>query len=225
MLPPREPLLDALQRLLRRNRLLDAYLRLTLSRGPGLGPDPPQPPHPTVVMLARPLSLPPREKYRRGLSLISVTQPPSPLARLKSLNYLDKLLARRRARHSGADDALLVSPKGLLLEASASNLFLVESGRLFTPRLQAGVLPGITRAVVMKLARKLGLPCRALDLTRVRLRQADECFLTNSIIEIIPVCRIDRRPLRSGRPGPITAAVMAAYRELVAAELGLKSPG
>jgi len=222
-LPPIGDLSGPANELLARNSLADAYLRITVTRGVGLGLEATET-SPTVLIIARPLNLPPPETYARGYAVRIV---PAEHARgaalpgLKSLCYLDKILARRRAREQGADEALLVNSAGALTEAAASNVFLVLGGRLVTPALDQGVLPGITRDAVIELARDVELSVEEEVVPAGLLRDAEECFLTNSIMEIMPVTRADDYLIGRGRPGPITAQLRQAYAELVRRELGL----
>jgi branched-chain amino acid aminotransferase len=189
--------------------LRDAVVRITIT------PD-------TSVVLVRPLSLPPPEQYERGCLAITVPAaivPTSPLRRLKSLNYLDKLLAQREAEAAGAHEAILVDPDGCIVEAARRNVFAVIGGSAVTPPLSRGLLPGITRAAVMQAAARIGLACEERDITREELLGAEECFLTSSVAEILPVASVDGTA--SCAPGPVTAALTKAYRALVAEELNL----
>ena len=218
-LPPIGDLSGPANELLARNSLADAYLRITVTRGVGLGLEATET-SPTVLIIARPLNLPPPETYARGYAVRIV---PAEHARgaalpgLKSLCYLDKILARRRAREQGADEALLVNSAGALTEAAASNVFLVHNGRLVSPALDQGLLPGITRDAVIELARYVEETVVPAGL----LRDAEECFLTNSIMEIMPVTRADDYLIGRGQPGPLTTQLRQAYAELVRRELGL----
>jgi len=189
--------------------LSDAVVRLTLTAN-------------SLVILVRPLSLPPPERYVHGC--IAITTPAavvqeSPLRRLKSLNYLDKLLAQRAAETAGAHEAILLDPDGCVIEAARRNVFAVIGGRAITPPVSRGLLPGLTRAAVMEVAPRVGVGYEERDLTREELLSAKECFLTSSIAEILPVASVDGRTFRAA--GPVTAALTQAYRDLVAEELNL----
>jgi len=202
-------LLPAVSEALTASGLRDAIVRLTLT------PD-------SVVVLVRPLSLPPLERYARGcvaITLPAVISQLSLLRRIKSLNYLDKLLAQRTAELSGAHEAILLDPDDCVIEAAMRNVFAVIAGRAVTPPRSRGLLPGITRAAVLEVAARLGIACEERDLTREELLGAEECFLTSSIAEILPVASVDGAALPA--PGPVTAALTKGYRDLVAEELNL----
>lgn len=215
----RKELTAAAHELLKRNSLADAYLRLTVSRGtgpPGLEPSVKH--QPTLAMVARELSTPSPTLYRRGYRatiLPPTICPDSPLPRIKSINYLGNILAKREAKRARANEGIMQNSRGLVTEGTVSNIFIVRRGRLITPNLECGVLPGITRAAVLELAAQLGIPAREGEIRPAQLLSADECFLTNSIIEIMPVTRIDGQPIGDGNPGPITAQLQEAYRNLV----------
>ncbi|MFC1926467.1 aminotransferase class IV [Chloroflexota bacterium] len=201
------------------NNLKDARIRLTASIGKGGGtPDLPSQPVPTVLIVARsfrPISV---EKYEKGYrSKISSVRrnSQSPLCRLKSLNYLDNILARREAKVAGADEALLLNERGFLCEGSTSNIFLVSGGKLLTPDGESGILPGITREEVMQLAQEIGIEVVEREIILEDLLQADEAFLTNSIIEIMPLIEVDDKAIGGGVMGGVTEKLMAAYEDLV----------
>jgi branched-subunit amino acid aminotransferase/4-amino-4-deoxychorismate lyase len=142
----------------------------------------------------------------------------SPLSRVKSLNYLDNLLAREEARHKGADEAVLLNTRGLVAEGSASNVFLVGSEGLLTPSIESGALPGITRATVIELAREAGIACAEGEVATEALVQAAEAFLTNSIMGVMPLTRLDGRTVGGSGPGPATKAISRLYDQAVARE-------
>jgi branched-chain amino acid aminotransferase group I len=204
------------------NRLADARIRLTVSIGEGEGtPDAPAHPRPTVLIAATSYTPPPPEKYRDGFRAIvsSVRQNSrSPLSRLKSANYLNNLLARRQAREAGADEALLVNERGLLCEGSTSNIFLVSGGALITPDEESGCLPGVTRQAVIELAARMGMAVSQREVGLEELVQADECFITNSLIELMPLREVDGRHVGLKGKGEVTTRLMAAYKELVTRE-------
>jgi len=206
--------------LLRRNGLSDAALRLTVTRGPGDGVDPPSEPKPTVLMAVRRLARDSGLDAPVNVIALSGSAPAPAMARHKTLCYLPYVLARAQARAAGADDALLLNAAGLVTEASTSNVFIVRGDRLVTPRLECGLLPGITRQVVLEIAASVGLHPEEADLTPDDVRAADECFLTNSVAEITPVRRFDGAPLGSGE-FLVAWALHGAYRARVAWELGL----
>jgi len=191
--------------------LADASVRATVTPG-------------TLVVLVRPLSLPPRGQYERGCRVVSLPAAQAPgtvLRRVKSLNYLDKLLAQREAKRQGADEAVLVEADGFVVEGAMRNVFAVVGAKLVTPPLSRGLLPGITRATVLEIAAKLGVPHSEHDTTLSELQQADECFLTSSLAEILPVASVDGQCIGAAAPGPVTRRLAQGYRELVGEELGL----
>jgi len=214
--PEREHMVRAVEEALAAAGLDDASVRLTLT--PGITSS-----SPTLVVLVRPLSLPPPERYASGCVAVSVPAAQvgdTPLRRVKSLNFLDKLLAQRAAAEKGAHEAILVDPDGCVVEGAMRNIFAVIGGELVTPPLSRGFLPGITRAAVLEIAEKQGLRACERDLPLCELCAADECFLTSSLAEILPVASVDGRAMRAPVPGPITTALMEGYRRLVAQELG-----
>ena len=210
--------------LLQANLLTEAYLRLTLSRGAGLGPLPPEQPKPTVSLIARPLRLPAPEEYEAGWGAVvveSALAPGAQLSGLKSLCYLDKLMAKASAQAAGVQEALLVNARGEVTEASSSNVFIVRDKRLLTPPREAGLLAGITRGVVMELAPALSLQVEERRLTPEEVLGASEAFLTNSIMEIMPLVRLGGNSIGEGRPGPVARALQQSYQSLMRRELEL----
>jgi branched-chain amino acid aminotransferase len=158
--------------------------------------------------------------YDQGLEVITaatVRNHPAALSpRIKSLNYLNNILAKIEAVQAGCIEAVMLNNHGYVTECTGDNLFIVRNGRVATPPLHAGILEGITRNLVADLARDAGYPVDETDLTRHDLYIADECFLTGTAAEVIPVTRIDARPIGEGRPGPVTRQLITAFRELVA---------
>jgi len=212
-------LTDAVRETIRVNRLSDARIRITVSIGEGgMVPDPGTCRKPTVLILAgpyRPYSEPVYERGFRAVTSSIHRNSQSPLSRLKSANYLESLLAKQEARNAGADEALCLNEKGLLAEASMSNIFLVSDGSLLTPKEDSGILAGITREAVLELADRLKIGFSERDISPEEVCPAEEAFLTNSLIEIMPLTRVDGQPIGSGRPGPVTHKLRAAYRRLV----------
>ena len=205
------------------NGLKDARIRLTVSAGEGdMIPDPRTCTGPTVLVMAKALVPQPAEVYQRGYKVIvsRIRQnSQSPLAQIKSANNLNNILAKSEARAAVVADALFLNERAFLAEASSSNIFIVSRGVLLTPSLECGVLPGITRQVVLELALSLGTEVKEDNALTVEvLLQADEAFLTNSIIEIMPLTGVDGQPVGSGKPGPITQTLIATYEDLVARE-------
>jgi branched-chain amino acid aminotransferase len=217
-----ETVASAITALLSANNLSDAYLRLTVSRGVGLGPLPEPNLTPTISLIVRPLRLPSPESYEKGWqgALVTTSLAPGSLqSRLKSLSYLDKINARLAARRAGADEAILINSAGKVTEGATTNIFLVKAGRLLTPALEEGLLPGVTRRVVMELAASQSLPVEETSLTPPDICAAEEAFLTNALLEIMPLVSLDHQPVGEGFPGPVTAALRASYRLLVSREI------
>ncbi|HPD14333.1 MAG TPA: aminotransferase class IV [Planctomycetota bacterium] len=209
----------AVTELLHRNCLQDAYLRITLTRGAHTGQlDLAPPSRPTLTIVARPHHPLPPSRYDPGSTAIiaSIRQnADSPLPRHKTLNYLANLWARAEARERGADDAILLNTRGEVAEATSSNLFLVASGTIVTPSLEANILPGITRAVVLALARRAGYNVSERVVRPDELCAADELFLTNSVGELVPIRAIEGRSVGQGRPGEVTCGLHRSYRDCV----------
>ncbi len=197
----------------------DAYVRFIVSRGEGaLGVDPTTCPHPRVVCIVDLIRIYPAETQGRGISLVTSSwrrPPPDVLdPRVKSLNYLNNALAKLEARRRGADEALLLNAAGLVAEASVANVFAVRAGALATPPPTDGALEGITRGAVLELAAEAGMSAREARLTRYDVYTADECFLTGTAAEVVPVVQCDGRPIGIGQPGPITRELRQRFIEL-----------
>ncbi len=202
------------------NHLGAARIRLTLSGGPGEPvPDMAACREPTLLITAREYLPHADSVYRQGfrvtVSAIS-RNARSPLSRLKSLSYLDNLLARRESRLAGADEAIMLNERGFVAEGSTSNVFLVSGNALRTPGEDSGILPGVTRSVVLELARSAGLAAVEEEMAPGEFALADEAFCTNSLIEIMPITAFGGEAIGRGVPGEVTARLTAAYRELVA---------
>ena len=206
------------------NRLKDARVRLTITAGEGdMAPDPATCAGLTVLVTAKNLIPLPAKKYELGFKAVPSSarrNSQSPLSRLKSTCYLDNVLARMEAKAAGADEAILLNERGLLAEGSTSNIFLVNEGMLVTPSLQSGVLAGITREAVLEIAQASDIRREEREVELRELMEADEAFITNSILEIVPVTWFDGKPIGTGKPGQLTKKLMAAYRELVHRTLG-----
>jgi len=215
---------------LRTNDLEEARLRLTVSRGeiasfPGSGASA----TPTVLVTARSYSPMPAQKYAQGFKagISSLRRDSrSPLSRLKTTNYLLSTLAKMEAEAAGLDEALLLNERGFIAEGSISNVFFVDGSGLITPPVESGVLPGVTRGVVMELACALKIKVTEAEVKLEDLGQFDEAFLTNSVMEIVPLVEVDtsgkRVTIGSGKPGEITKRLMTAYREMVERETAPK---
>ncbi len=216
---------SSIAELIRLNECPNAYVRLTLTRGPaarGLRLD--QDSAPTVLVHVRPINLYPQKLYRHGAKLIvsSIRQNSgSPLPAHKTLNYLPYLLARQEAADAHAHGAILLNECGRLAEESVSNVFLVRGDELLTPPVHCGLLPGITRAAVIELAEREEIKLRRRPVMGGEIFESDEMFLTNSLMEIMPVRSIDRRRLGRSVPGPITERLQGEFRKLVERETGV----
>jgi len=209
----------AIGELLELNGLGDAYIRITLTRGPHTGRLELEPAEqPSLIIVAQPLRPLPLSRYDPGSSAVisSIRQnADSPLPRHKTLNYLNNLLAKTEARDRGADEALLLNTRGEVAEAASSNLFLVRDGRLITPSLDSNILAGVTRAEVLRLAAEAGIGAEERIVRPDELSSADEAFLTNSLAELVPVRAIEGRPVGHGVPGELTRQLRAVYRDRV----------
>jgi aminodeoxychorismate lyase len=203
---------------LRDSAEVDAYVRLTVSRGSGApGPDPSSCEAPTVMVVVRPLPAPPARWLTEGLR--AITSPvrrntSSPLTRVKSLNYMECILAKQAAKAAGADEAIFLDTEGNLAEATAWNLFFVEGERLLTPSDAGPILPGITRAIVLRLAQEAGIECEAGAYAPSRLGSAREAFLTNSLYGVMPLAALDSHRIGEAVPGAITSRLCSAYESL-----------
>ncbi|MES2475060.1 MAG: branched-chain-amino-acid transaminase [Verrucomicrobiota bacterium] len=201
------------------NGLKDGYIRLVVTRGAGeLGLNPYLCPKPTMFIIASTIKLYPDETYSEGLKIITcATRRPAPgalMPQVKSLNYLNNIMAKVEAIQGGALEAVMLNEQGYVAECTGDNLFLLKNGTLLTPLISDGALDGITRAVIIELAEKLGVPFKECSLTRYDIFTADECFLTGTAAEVIPVVALDRREIGDGKPGPFTAKFLKAFHEL-----------
>jgi branched-chain amino acid aminotransferase len=203
----------------RKNKIRDGYIRLVVTRGVGtLGLNPRSCKRPSIIIIADKIQLYPPELYQRGLDIVTV-----PTARnlhsalnpaIKSLNYLNNILAKIEANNAGVEEAVMLNAEGFVAECTGDNLFIVKNRALFTPPLSAGALYGITRQTVIELAEEAGLKVSEPNLTRYDLFNADECFLTGTGAELIPVVKIDGRVIGTGKPGPITRRLEEDYHAL-----------
>jgi branched-chain amino acid aminotransferase len=210
------------------NQMEDAYIRLVVSRGKGdLGIDPAKCAKATVVIIVTTIELYPEEFYTSGIKLITSSVPRIPSQcldpRVKSLNYLNNIMAKLEAREAGVPEALMLNYQGRVAECTADNIFIVKEGRLLTPDLMQGALGGITRRAVMDIAARRGIPVTEALLGVHDIYNADECFLTGTGAEIVPVIRVDGRTIGNGRPGKMTLDLLARYRELRVSD-GVKVP-
>jgi branched-chain amino acid aminotransferase len=207
----------------RQNSLQDAYIRLVVTRGVGdLGLAPWLCPKPTLFVIASRIALYPPEHYENGLAIVTVPTrrigPAALPATIKSLNYLNNILAKIEAKQFGALEAVMLNEQGYVAECTADNVFIVHKGEILTPGASQGALRGITRSAVFDIARDLGIPIRDADLTRYDLWCSEECFLTGTGAEVIPVVKLDGREIGAGRPGPVTKRVAAAFHRLAEIE-------
>jgi len=203
----------------RRNKLRDGYIRLVVTRGAGtLGLNPNRCKNPAVIIIADKIQLYPPELYAKGLDIVTVPTTRNLHSALnpaiKSLNYLNNILAKIEANNAGCEEAILLNAEGFVSECTGDNLFIIRRGELLTPPLSAGALYGITRGVVIELARQAGMTVSEPNLTRYDLFNADECFLTGTGAELIPVVKIDGRVIGTGKPGPLFRQLANEYRAL-----------
>lgn len=204
---------------LRANHLKDAYIRLVVTRGVGdLGLDPRKCDKPTIFVIADKIVLYPDRIYKEGMEIVTVPTPrnlPEALnPQIKSLNYLNNILAKIEAINAGVEEALMLSAHGYVAECTGENIFIVKKGELLTPPPYVGILKGITRGCVMELGRKARIEVREEMLTRHDLYNAEECFLTGTAAEIAPIVRLDGRTIGQGKPGPVTKRLMRDFKKL-----------
>ena len=219
----RQQLVEACCETCRQNKLKDGYIRLVVTRGVGnLGLNPFRCKNPTVFIIADTIELYPGEVYRKGLKLITAsTQRTNPAAvspSIKSLNYLNNILAKIEAVNAGTVEAIMLNSQGHVAECTGDNIFIVRHGKLETPPVSAGALVGVTRQVVFEVAARRKIGVGEPNLTRYDLLTADEVFLTGTAAEIVPVVSIDGRIIGSGKPGPLTLKLMGDFRKLAHSE-------
>jgi branched-chain amino acid aminotransferase len=210
---------DAVNESVRTNKIDDGYIRLVVTRGAGtLGLDPNRCSNPQVIIIADSIALYPKELYEKGLEIVTVSvqrnHPAALSPRIKSLNYLNNILAKIEGIQAGCIEALMLNHKGEVAECTGDNIFLVRHGILQTPPLEAGILEGVTRDAVIEVSLEAGIEVRELPLTKHDVYIADECFLTGTAAEIIPVVRVDSRVIGSGKPGPITRDLEKRFKKL-----------
>lgn len=215
----RERMSQAVVETIRENGLKDGYVRLIVTRGVGnLGLSPERCKTPTIIIIASTIALYPAELYSRGLDVITcATRRISPAAlspAIKSLNYLNNILAKIEANQAGAGEGLMLNEQGYIAECTGDNIFVVKRGEVFTPPISAGGLRGITRGVIFEIAADLQIKIKEPELTRYDVYTADECFLTGTAAEIIPMVKLDSRPIGTGLPGELTAKFLDKFHEL-----------
>jgi branched-chain amino acid aminotransferase len=207
---------------LRKNKLKDAYIRLVVTRGPGdLGLDPKKCRNGgAIFIIADKIMLYPRKFYEKGLDIITAqvrrNLPQAVSPRIKSLNYLNNILAKIEAIRSGVQEAIMLTHDGFVAECTGDNIFIVKDGLLVTPPVDIGALEGITRTTVIEIAQKRGIQCEEKKFRPQELYSADECFLTGTAAEIVPVVCVDDHPIGDGKPGKLTTELMGIFRDLTA---------
>lgn len=205
---------------LRKNRFDTAYIRVIVSRGVGdLGLDPKKCSRAQVIVIAEELALFSKDLYEKGLEVISVSvrrnRPDTLSPNVKSLNYLNNILAKIEAHQAGVSEALLLNTEGYIAEGTGENVFMVKDGRILTPPVYLGALKGITRGVIIEVAKKLGYPMEEQPFTLHDVYSADELFFTGTAAEVVPVIKVDGRVIGEGKPGPITLHLLEEFRKVV----------
>jgi branched-chain amino acid aminotransferase len=215
----KEEMTEVVLETLRQNNLTDAYIRLVVSRGRGdLGLDPRKCSKVSVICIAASIQLYPEELYQKGMPVKTVPTrrnvPEALNPRIKSLNYLNNIMAKMEATAAGVSEAVMLNHEGYVTEGTGDNIFIVKKGVLYTPPTYVGILEGITRNTVMELAEKRGIKVVEKVFTRADLYIADECFLTGTAAEVIPVIEVDNRRIGTGEPGRITLELIKDFRAL-----------
>ncbi len=216
---PPDKMWDAVNEAVRVNKLDNGYIRLVVTRGVGtLGLDPNRCSDPQVIIIADAISLYPKELYEKGLEIVTVSvqrmHPAALSPRIKSLNYLNNILAKIEGLQAGCIEALMLNHKGEVAECTGDNIFLVRRGELWTPPLEAGILEGVTRDTVIEVARNAGIEVHEAAFTKHDVYIADECFLTGTAAELIPVVKVDSRTIGTGKPGPMTRDLEDRFKAL-----------
>ncbi len=215
----REQMTQAVLDTVKANAKQDGYIRLVVTRGAGyLGLDPGKTSDPQVIIIVDDISLYPVEFYEKGLEVITASiirnHPNALNPRIKSLNYLNNILAKIEAVRAGCHEAIMLNHNGEVAECTGDNIFIVKRGVLRTPHMVAGILEGVTRNAVLELAREVRIPAQEMALTRHDVYSADECFLTGTAAEVVPVVKCDGRPVGNGKPGPITRQLRERFHQL-----------
>ena len=218
-----EAMTDAVERTVKANEIVDGYVRLVVTRGAGsLGLDIRKTSDPRVIVIADSISLYPPEMYERGLDLVTAgtirNHPQALSPRIKSLNYLNNILAKIECTDAGAGEAVMMNHLGHVSECTGDNIFLVKDGVIRTPPTSAGILEGLTRNAVIGLARDAGREVREETLLQHDIYVADECFLTGTAAELIAAVSLDKRPIGDGNPGPVTRDLLERFRKLTRGE-------
>lgn len=212
-----DQIVDAMNDCIRANNTVDGYIRLVAARGPGtLGIHPFRCVAPNVFIICDKIQMYGPEMYETGMKIVTastIRNHPNALSpQLKSLNYLNNILAKIEAIDAGCLEAVMLNHEGYVAECSGDNLFIVQGGRLRTPATHCGLLNGVTRRLVLKMAQKRGIPAEETTLTRIDLYYADEMFITGTGAEVCPIIEIDNRPVGDGKPGPFTRQLIADFR-------------
>ena len=215
-----EQISRAIYQTMEANSQSDAYIRLVVTRGPGdLGLDPSKSKGPVVFIITDKIALCPEEMYKKGMSVITAKTVRTPAQSLnpqvKSLNYLNNILAKIEACDAGVDEALMLNYDGFVAECTAENIFIVQEAKVLTPPVSAGILEGITRDFVLELAGENGIEAEEINLLPDDLYSADECFLAGTAAEILPVTKIDGRIVGTGQPGPVTKRLIDSFHKYV----------
>ncbi|WP_459558395.1 aminotransferase class IV [Lacunimicrobium album] len=215
-----EEMINATNETVAANGLTDGYIRLVVTRGAGsLGLDIRRTSNPQVIIIADQIKMYPAEMYENGMEIVTAStirnHPQALSPRVKSLNYLNNILAKIEAIDQGKEEAIMMNHKGDVAECTGDNIFLVKNGKLTTPSKDSGILEGITRNAVIHLAKKANIPFEEVTMTRHDVYIADECFLTGSAAEVIPVTKVDGRQIGTGKPGPITHQLLDLFRKYV----------
>ncbi|MGB0415671.1 MAG: branched-chain-amino-acid transaminase [Coraliomargarita sp.] len=219
----RQEISDAVCETCRANGLKDGYIRLVVTRGEGsLGLSIKNCDKPQLIIIADKIQLYPEEFYENGLEIITVpTRRINPAAlppTVKSLNYLNNILAKIEAQHLGYHEAIMLNDQGYVAECTGDNVFVLHKGELITPASSAGALKGITRETAIEIAKELGVPVREANLTRYDIWIAEELFLTGTAAEVVPIIKVDARPIGDGKPGPMTAKFLESFRRRVVSD-------
>jgi len=215
----REQMTQAVLDTVKANAKQDGYIRLVVTRGAGsLGLDPGRCSDPQIIVIVDDITMYPAEYCEKGLEVITASiirnHPNALNARIKSLNYLNNILAKIEAVRAGCQEAIMLNHNGEVAECTGDNLFVVKRGVLRTPHLAAGILEGVTRNAVLELAREAKIPAQEMALTRHDVYSADECFLTGTAAEVVAVVKCDDRPIGNGKPGPVTRQLRERFHQL-----------
>src|SRR3954470_3048574 len=210
----------AIEQTFKANNFTDCYVRAIVTRGVGyLGLNPNRCEKPSVIIIADTIELYPKEMYEKGMAIITasvIRNHPNALSpRIKSMNYLNNILAKIEAIDAGVPEAIMLNHEGNVAECTGDNIFIARGGTVYTPGTADGILEGITRQVILELCSRLNIPCVEKTLQRHDLYIAEECFLTGSAAEVVPVTKIDGRSIGTGTPGPVTKRIMDAFHRYI----------